>query len=108
MPNSSRVQRWISCALAGNQGSAHKATTFCGSIHRQHSIWGPENWYYEHVYNTKPPRRPIVKCEGVREDRWKYTRYPEIEPPYEQLFDLKGDPRETRNMRLLAIEDGSR
>ncbi len=22
-------------------------------------------------------------------ERWKYTRYPEIEPPYEQLFDLK-------------------
>jgi arylsulfatase A-like enzyme len=56
------------------------------------------DWYYEHVYNTKPPRRPIVKCEGVREERWKYTRYPEIEPPYEQLFDLKNDAHETRNL----------
>ena len=27
------------------------------------------DWYYEHVYNTKPPRRPIVKCEGVRAER---------------------------------------
>jgi arylsulfatase A-like enzyme len=57
-----------------------------------------EDWYYEHVYNTKPPRRPIVKCEGVRTDRWKYTRYPEIEPPHEQLFDLGNDPREERNL----------
>jgi len=57
-----------------------------------------EDWYYEHVYNTKPPRRPIVKCEGGREERGKYTRYPEIEPPYEQLFDLKGDPQEIRNL----------
>lgn len=56
------------------------------------------DWYYEHVYNTKAPRRPIVKCEGVREEDWKYTRYPEIETTYEQLFDLKRDPHETRNM----------
>jgi arylsulfatase A-like enzyme len=57
-----------------------------------------DDWYYEHVYNTRPPRRPIVKCEGVRTDRWKYTRYPEIEPPYEQLFDLDHDPREEKNL----------
>jgi len=57
-----------------------------------------KDWYYEHVYNTKPPRRPIVKCEGVRTDRWKYVRYPEIEPVYEQLFDLRDDPREEHNL----------
>ena len=50
------------------------------------------------MYNTKPPRRPIVKCEGVREQDWRYVRYPEIEPPYEQLFDLNSDPHETRNL----------
>jgi arylsulfatase A-like enzyme len=57
-----------------------------------------EEWYYEHVYNTKPPRRPIVPCEGVRAERWKYIRYPGVEPPHEQLFDLKNDPREERNV----------
>ena len=57
-----------------------------------------DDWYYEHVYNTRPPRRPIVKCEGVRTERWKYTRYPEIEPLYEQLFDLAADPREEKNL----------
>lgn len=57
-----------------------------------------EDWYYEHVYNTVPPRRPIVKCEGIRTNDWKYTRYPEIEPPYEQLFDLNRDPREEHNL----------
>lgn len=56
------------------------------------------DWYYEHTYNTRKPRRPIAKCEGVREEAWKYTRYPEAEPPYEQLFDLEHDPRETRNL----------
>jgi arylsulfatase A-like enzyme len=57
-----------------------------------------EDWYYEHVYNTVPPRRPIVPCEGVRTSRWKYVRYPETEPLYEQLFDLTADPREERNV----------
>jgi arylsulfatase A-like enzyme len=57
-----------------------------------------EDWYYEHVYNTRPPRRPIAKCEGVRTNRWKYVRYLETEPPYEQLFDLEGDPREEHNL----------
>ena len=65
---------------------------------RDQPISWREDWYYEHVYNTKPPRRPIVKCEGVRANRWKYVRYPEIEPPYEQLFDLNGDQREEHNL----------
>jgi arylsulfatase A-like enzyme len=46
-----------------------------------------------------PPRRPIVQCEGVRTSRWKYVRYPETEPPYEQLFDLAtADPREEHDL----------
>ncbi len=56
------------------------------------------DWYYEHVYNTRPPRSPIVKVEGVRTDRWKYTRYPEIGPLAEQLFDLENDPLERSNL----------
>jgi arylsulfatase A-like enzyme len=54
-----------------------------------------EDWYYEHVYNTKPPRRPIAKCEGVRKDRWKYVRYPKSE---EYLYHLAEDPDEMRNL----------
>ncbi len=57
-----------------------------------------EQWYYEHVYNTKPPRRPIVKCEGVRTRRLKYIRYRDVDPPYEQLFDLAADPHEETNL----------
>lgn len=57
-----------------------------------------EDWYYEHVYNTPPSRRPIAKSEGVRTDRWKYVRYPKTEPLYEQLFDLKSDPQERVNL----------
>ncbi len=66
-------------------------------LHDQPVSWR-DDWYYEHVYNTRPPRRPIAQCEGVRTKRWKYIRYPENEPPYEQLFDLDGDPREEHNL----------
>ncbi len=59
--------------------------------------WRSE-WFYEHTYNTNPPRRPIAKSEGVRTDRWKYIRYTEPDPPYEQLFDLQCDRREESNL----------
>lgn len=51
-----------------------------------------------HTYNTNPPRRPIAKSEGVRTERWKYVRYNEVNPPYEQLFDLQKDPGEQKNL----------
>ena len=59
--------------------------------------WRSE-WFYEHTYNTNPPRRPIAKSEGVRTERWKYIRYIESDPPYEQLFDLKNDAVEEQNL----------
>jgi hypothetical protein len=55
------------------------------------------DWYYEHVYSD-PARRPIPKVEGVRTERWKYTRYPESTPFVEELFDLGADPREEKNL----------
>lgn len=58
---------------------------------------GREDWYYEHVYTTPPSRRPIPKCEGVRTNRWKYTRYTE-NTPLEQLFDLAADPHEEADL----------
>ncbi len=59
---------------------------------------GREDWYYEHVYTPEPGRRPIPKNEGVRTERWKYTRYTEPHPPVEQLFDLAADPQEEKDL----------
>lgn len=59
---------------------------------------GRDDWYYEHTYNTDPPRKPIPKSEGVRTERWKYIRYTESQPSLEQLFDLTNDPQEERNL----------
>lgn len=68
-----------------------------GPLVRGEKVPWREDWYYEHTY-ARPPQHKIPKCEGVRTKQWKYTRYPDFTPPYEQLFDLVGDPQETNNL----------
>jgi arylsulfatase A-like enzyme len=65
---------------------------------------GRADWYYEHVYHTRPPRAPIPKVEGVRTERWKYTRYPGTSPVLEQLFDLAADPREETDLARVPAQ----
>ncbi len=55
--------------------------------------WRTE-WFYEHHY----PDRWIPQSEGVRTDRWKYIRYVETQPIFEELYDLANDPIEARNL----------
>ncbi|MEM9382959.1 MAG: sulfatase/phosphatase domain-containing protein, partial [Planctomycetota bacterium] len=47
----------------------------------------------EHLW--KHPKIP--RTEGVRTDRWKYIRYPD-HPEFEELYDLRADPDEGRNL----------
>ncbi len=54
----------------------------------------------EHLW--KIPQIP--SSEGLRTERWKYFRYRFIQAP-EELYDLKFDPLETRN---LALEEAYR
>jgi arylsulfatase A-like enzyme len=58
----------------------------------------PAEWrsdfFVEHLFDH--PRIP--KHEGVRGERYKYARYFEQEPVYEELYDLLVDPMETRNL----------
>ena len=53
-----------------------------------------EDFFYEHLYE----RETIPKSEGVRTERFKYVRYFERNPVYEQLFDLVADPNEITNL----------
>lgn len=50
--------------------------------------------FYEHLFDH--PKIP--KAEGVRGRRFKYVRYFEIQPVYEELYDLETDPHERRNL----------
>ncbi len=66
-----------------------------------------DEFYYEHVYTPDPPRSPIAVTEGIRTERWKYIRYPNTEPVYEQLFDLEHDPLELKNLIDNAEHEGT-
>jgi len=50
--------------------------------------------FYEHLFKHSR----IPQTEGVRTKRFKYTRYVSEKPVYEELFDLKTDPHEERNL----------
>jgi arylsulfatase A-like enzyme len=53
------------------------------------------DFYYEHhfAFGGKIP-----ETEGVRSERWKYLRYVSAHPAVEELYDLKNDPLEERNL----------
>ncbi len=53
-----------------------------------------KDFFYEHLFE----RDNIPKSEGVRTTRWKYIRYFEQEPVYEELYDLERDPHEENNL----------
>lgn len=53
-----------------------------------------DDFFYEHHYahGGKIPR-----SEGVRTNRWKYIKYLDSDPLYEELYDLDSDPFEMHN-----------
>ncbi len=65
------------------------------------------DFFYEHLFVNRPGGKGpnlIPQSEGVVSLRYKYLRYIEQKPVYEELFDLESDPHEERN---LAGEPGS-
>jgi len=55
-----------------------------------------EDFFCENHFVVPDQDYPLI--EGVRTARWKYVRYPEMWPVYEQLFDLRNDPLELRDL----------
>ena len=94
-------------AMAGLPVPAGMQGTDLQPVLRDPKAPGREDWYYEHLYTTPPSRRPIPKCEGVRTERWKYIRYPECQPPLEQLFDLVADPHEEEDLARNPAQAGN-
>jgi arylsulfatase A-like enzyme len=68
-------------------------------VNQQPTSWRGE-WFYEHLFRDGPigPDSLIAASEGIRTERWKYIRYIDRVPVYEQLFDLKNDPREENDL----------
>ena len=54
-----------------------------------------DHFFYEHHfhYGGKIPR-----TEGVRTKDWKYITYFDVKPAHEELYDLRNDPLEEKNL----------
>jgi len=55
--------------------------------------WRTE-FFCEHLF--RHPRIP--RTEGVRTEQTKYIRFLDVDPPYEELYDLRADPDEAHNL----------
>jgi arylsulfatase A-like enzyme len=64
----------------------------------------PTDWrsffFYEHHFHARnmAPEGAIPRTEGIRTSDWKYITYIDEKIPYEELYDLKNDPFEERNL----------
>ena len=58
----------------------------------------PSDWRTDFFVEHLMEHKQIVKHEGVRGLRFKYARYFQLDPVYEELYDLENDPLETRNL----------
>lgn len=59
-----------------------------------HRIAWRADWFYAHLFQ----HNWIPKTEGVRSSDWKYTEYLGEDPRFEELFNMRKDPHETRNL----------
>lgn len=66
---------------------------------RGRSVSWRREWFYEHLYGHSGK---IPMSEGIRTECWKYIRYVDQEPNYEELFDLENDPFEERDLAQIS------
>ena len=53
------------------------------------------SWFYEYFFEPSFAATPSM--QGVRTEKWKYVRYPDIRDR-EELYDLQNDPAEMKNL----------
>ena len=63
------------------------------SVHGN-DLGAPTDFLFEHLF----PDVRIRRSTGVVGGRFKYLRYVDPNPNYEELYDLATDPNETRNL----------
>ena len=82
-------------ALAGEPVPAEVQGRDLTALLRGETSGWREDFFYEHLfgYDGRIPR-----TEGVIADPYKYIRYIDPEPPYEELYDTAADPLETVNL----------
>lgn len=55
------------------------------------------DFFMEHVA-VIDVENPIPDSRGVRSKEWKYIRYVNVEPEVEEMYHIKADPLETKNL----------
>lgn len=58
----------------------------------------PADWRTEFFCEHRMVHPQIPRHEGVRTARYRYSRYVDVAPVFEELYDLERDPLETRNL----------
>jgi arylsulfatase A-like enzyme len=58
----------------------------------------PADWRTDFFYEHYTRKDIIPPSEGLRTERWKYIRWVEARPVVEELYDLRIDPGEERNL----------
>jgi len=58
----------------------------------------PEDWRTEFFYDHYFIPNRIPPSEAVRTEKWKYIRYVQSDPLFEELYDLENDPLEAKNL----------
>jgi arylsulfatase A-like enzyme len=58
----------------------------------------PDGWRTDFFYEHRLPYNRIPQSEGVVGERFKYLRYIEQDPVFEELYDLAEDPHEEQNL----------
>lgn len=85
-------------SLAGLQPpSSMQGSSIVPLLRGESPRWRKE-WFYSHHFRHKL----IPQSEGIRTERWKYIRYIERNPTFEELYDLRLDPGETNNLTASA------
>ena len=82
------------CDLAGAAAPAAMQGASVMPLVRGESPAWRSDFYYQHPFDNAT----IPVSEGVRGERFKYVRYPDRQPPYEELFDLQADPLERHDL----------
>jgi arylsulfatase A-like enzyme len=90
-------------ALAGADVPASMQGRNVGPLLRGENTRWRSDWFYEHHFRHNGW---IPATEGIRTDHWKYTRYIDDDPAFEELFDLQHDPHETAAVGLWSLSAG--
>lgn len=80
-------------SLAGVSGPPMQGRDLAPLAEGRTIPWRTE-WFYEHLFE----HAWIPRTEGIRTSELKYTRYLDTRPLFEEVFDLRSDPLEERNL----------